>query len=47
MSFRVEHRAHPDELQISLELWGQLGFGEVEPVGSGGSLVLQNRLVSE
>lgn len=42
MPFRVKHGTHPDELQISLELCGQLGLGEVEPIGSGGGLVLQN-----
>lgn len=40
MSLRVEHRTHPNELEISLELWGQFGLGEVEPIGSGGSLFL-------
>jgi hypothetical protein len=47
MSLRIQHRTHPDELQISLELGSQFGLGEVEPIGSSGSFVLQSRLVSE
>lgn len=40
VSLRIQDRTHPNELQISLELRGQLGLGKVEPIGSGGSLVL-------
>lgn len=42
MPLRVKHRTHPDELQVSLELCGQLGFREVEPIGTRGGLVLQD-----
>jgi hypothetical protein len=40
VSLGIQDRTHPNELQISFELRGQIGLGKVEPIGSGGNLIL-------
>lgn len=43
----IKHRTHPDELQISLKLWGHFCLREIEPLRSSSRLVLSKvRIVS-
>lgn len=40
VSLSIKHRAHPDKLQISLQLWCHFCLREVEPLRSSSRLVL-------
>lgn len=45
VSVRVKHRAHPDELEVSLELCRHFSLRKVEPLGSGIWLLLSKVLM--
>jgi hypothetical protein len=47
MSLSIKHRSHPDELQISLQLWCHFCLREIEPLRPSSWLVLsKTKIVS-